>query len=176
MCFGKHPPWRLGTHNLGRRLAAPLVHPLRLAIAILFHFRVDTPLLGIFPPSQNDHRGRNIPQLWLDGFQGRGLAVDKIFDGYKSVADWPVADFYKARSCSQASRFSTWRNPSPGSAAAASGALTAVVMLQASGCVYPLELFAVTVAVGRQVFLRVIFGTRISGVRSNKTGSRVALL
>eukprot|EP00752_Nemacystus_decipiens_P002264 g2145.t1 len=35
------------------------------------------------------------PQLWLDGFQGRGLALDKILDGYKSVCDWPVASFYK---------------------------------------------------------------------------------
>eukprot|EP00752_Nemacystus_decipiens_P014610 g13009.t2 len=35
------------------------------------------------------------PQLWLDAFQGRGVAVHKIFDGYKSVADWPGAQFYK---------------------------------------------------------------------------------
>lgn len=36
-------------------------------------------------------------QLWLDGLQGRGFAPNKIFRGYKSVADWPAADFYKAR-------------------------------------------------------------------------------
>lgn len=34
-------------------------------------------------------------QLWLDGYEGRGLPVKKIFDGYKSVTDWPAADFYK---------------------------------------------------------------------------------
>lgn len=35
-------------------------------------------------------------QLWIDGYQGRGLAVKEILDGYKSVVDWPAADFYKA--------------------------------------------------------------------------------
>lgn len=44
------------------------------------------------PRPSNPHR-----QLWLDGFEGRGLALDKILDGYKSVADWPVSSFYKAR-------------------------------------------------------------------------------
>ena len=34
-------------------------------------------------------------QLWLDGYQGRGLAVKEIFDGYKAVTDWPAADFYQ---------------------------------------------------------------------------------
>ncbi len=35
-------------------------------------------------------------QLWRDGFEGRGLAVNKILSGYKGVVDWPAADFYKA--------------------------------------------------------------------------------
>ncbi|CAM9988281.1 unnamed protein product [Pylaiella littoralis] len=34
-------------------------------------------------------------KLWLDGFQGRGLPANKIFNGYKAVVDWPAADFYK---------------------------------------------------------------------------------
>lgn len=49
------------------------------------------PLQIISRPS-NPHR-----QLWLDGFQGRSLALDKVLDGYMSVVDWPVAQFYKAR-------------------------------------------------------------------------------
>eukprot|EP00752_Nemacystus_decipiens_P016792 g15029.t1 len=44
----------------------------------------------VFEPHAKDH-----PKLWLDGFEGRGLAVNKIFDGYKSVGDWPASDFYK---------------------------------------------------------------------------------
>ncbi|CAB1097530.1 unnamed protein product [Ectocarpus sp. CCAP 1310/34] len=42
---------------------------------------------------------KNHPQasgaLWVDGFQGRGLDVNKILDGYKAVVDWPAASFYK---------------------------------------------------------------------------------
>ena len=36
-----------------------------------------------------------MPQLWLDGYQGRGLSVKKILDGYKAVTDWPCADFFR---------------------------------------------------------------------------------
>lgn len=50
-----------------------------------------------FPVLTKQHPGPPNPQLWLDGYQGRGLALDKILDGYKSVCDWPVASFYKAR-------------------------------------------------------------------------------
>lgn len=46
------------------------------------------------PPLDSTSQSSN-PQLWLDGFQGRGLALDRILDGYTSVADWPVAHFYK---------------------------------------------------------------------------------
>eukprot|EP00903_Cladosiphon_okamuranus_P010228 g9687.t1 len=45
---------------------------------------------NVFKLHTKDH-----PQLWLDGFQGRGLAVNKILAGYKSVCDWPAASFYK---------------------------------------------------------------------------------
>lgn len=38
-----------------------------------------------------------VKQLWVDGFQGRGLDVNKILDGYKAVVDWPAASFYKVR-------------------------------------------------------------------------------
>ena len=38
-------------------------------------------------------------QLWLDGYQGRGLDVKKILGGYKSVTDWPAADFYQVFLC-----------------------------------------------------------------------------
>ncbi|CAN0448560.1 unnamed protein product [Ascophyllum nodosum] len=33
--------------------------------------------------------------MWIDGFQGRGLPIHKIFDGYKSVTDWPASSFYQ---------------------------------------------------------------------------------
>lgn len=35
--------------------------------------------------------------MWLDGFQGRGLAVNKILDGYRSAADFPSSMFYRVR-------------------------------------------------------------------------------
>eukprot|EP00752_Nemacystus_decipiens_P016793 g15030.t1 len=41
------------------------------------------------------HHRDNHAQLWLDGLQGRGLAVNEIFRGYKSVADFPASPFYK---------------------------------------------------------------------------------
>lgn len=41
-------------------------------------------------------RRKTYAQLWLDGLQGRGLAANKILDGYKAVTDWPASDFYKA--------------------------------------------------------------------------------
>eukprot|EP00752_Nemacystus_decipiens_P011716 g10397.t1 len=35
------------------------------------------------------------PDLWLDGFQGRGLRVNQILGGYTSVLDCPAANFYQ---------------------------------------------------------------------------------
>ncbi|CAN0156386.1 unnamed protein product [Ascophyllum nodosum] len=53
------------------------------------------------------------PQLWIDGYQGRGLQVSKIFDGYKSVTDWPASDFYQeiTKEYPDAKVILTTRNP-----------------------------------------------------------------
>eukprot|EP00903_Cladosiphon_okamuranus_P017623 g16233.t1 len=40
------------------------------------------------------HKDRHA-ELWLDALQGRGLAANEIFRGYKAVADFPAAPFYK---------------------------------------------------------------------------------